>query len=99
MESFEALVAGTYASLGRKRPSLVWAKFEMLLGLGAASIGIVMGSNEPVWRAASAALITLGAYLALAGHRTHLYDAMTRQTALRERARAMSLEPVRLSAR
>ena len=79
----ESLVAATYAALGRKRPSLAWAKIELFLGLAAVSVGLEMDGGDVVLRVVSGTLVTLGAYLALAGHRTHLYDAMTRQTALR----------------
>jgi hypothetical protein len=73
-------VAETYHLLGRRPPSLRWAKAELFIGLGAAAAGCWMMRTEAALLGAG--LIALGAYLALAGHRSHLYDAMTRQTTL-----------------
>jgi hypothetical protein len=72
-------IAATYAALGRKQPSLVWAKLEILLGLGAVSAGLWLLRDLALF---GAPLVVFGGYLTLAGHRTHLYDAMTRQLAL-----------------
>jgi hypothetical protein len=61
---------------------LWWSKLEMLVGLAGIGAAVVWTSqpDRPMpW--ASGVLIALGGYLALAGHRSHLYDSMTRQTA------------------
>jgi hypothetical protein len=59
-----------------------WAKTEIFLGLAAAGVGLFLGhwllarpSAELAWGLLSAALalFVLGGYLALAGHRSHLY--------------------------
>lgn len=78
-------VAETYRLLGRPPPSLRWAKAELFLGLGAAATGCWMLRIEGTAAVLGAGLLALGAYLALAGHRSHLYDAMTRQTTLLRR--------------
>jgi len=72
-------LARVYAALGRAPTSLAWAKAELLLGLSAAGVAITIASSSPIL---AAPLFALGGYLALAGHRSHLYDAMSRQTAL-----------------
>lgn len=70
-----------HRDLGLPRARLGWAKVEIFFGAAAASGGLVWGSQGGVaWLAVP--LATLGAYLALAGHRAHLYDAMSRQTAI-----------------
>jgi hypothetical protein len=55
---------------------------ELALGLGAvaAAVAFTTFADAPTWIASP--LLALGGYLALAGHRTHIYDAMTRQTAV-----------------
>lgn len=60
-----------------------WAKIELLLGLTAAGSGvaaIVRGEETPLI-AAGAILFALGFYLALAGHRSHLYQSNNRLAA------------------
>jgi hypothetical protein len=70
-----------HRELGLPRARLGWAKVELLFGMAAACGAIVWATQGGVgWIAAP--LATLGAYLALAGHRAHLYDAMSRQTAI-----------------
>ncbi len=73
--------------LGWKRLSPLWAKLEIVLGLLAASTGLLLGihavSRPPadiLWplAAASIALQTLGGYLTLAGHRSHLYQSQNK---------------------
>lgn len=80
MSSFESLVVAVYASLGRAPPALWWSKLEIGLGLAAVGLGLFWG-REPGLAFVMPPLVALGGYLALAGHRSHLYDAMTRQTA------------------
>ena len=79
-----------YRELGLKRLNPVWAKVEILLGLFAAAAGLVGGmrlavrpeSEVPEWAwLGPVLLITLGGYLALAGHRSHLYQSNNRLAA------------------
>lgn len=68
------------ARLGYRRLNRAWAKLEILLGLAAAGGGLILGQyavSQPVgWELAAAlSLFTLGGYLALAGHRSHLYQS------------------------
>jgi hypothetical protein len=83
-------VAAMHRDLGLRRLSPVWAKLEIFLGLTAAACGLLLGiwaiqqlSAEPAWQllAASVALQVLGVYLALAGHRSHLYQSQNKLTA------------------
>jgi hypothetical protein len=74
--------------LGYKPLSRGWAKIEIILGLGAVGGGLLLGSwafSRPVvewaYGAVGWALILLGGYLALAGHRSHLYQSTNEQTA------------------
>jgi hypothetical protein len=54
---------------------------EILLGLFAMRIAFVLPSEGLGALGVSAALFVLGGYLAMAGHRSHVYDAMTRTAA------------------
>ncbi|HYT91204.1 MAG TPA: hypothetical protein VEL76_20995 [Gemmataceae bacterium] len=65
-----------------RRFGRAWAKTEIFLGLAAAGAGLLLGNrtfarplHEVSWTqvAAGLALFVLGGYLALAGHRSHLY--------------------------
>jgi hypothetical protein len=80
-----------HARLGYKPLSRAWAKVEILLGLAAFGIGILLGqwtlsrpTAEIVWEMAAGALLlmVLGGYLTLAGHRSHLYQSANEATAL-----------------
>ena len=71
--------------------SRVWAKAEIFLGLAAAGSGLFAGvwgiavsPGQPVWLALAAglALFVLGGYLAMAGHRSHLYQSANEHTRL-----------------
>ena len=73
-----------HSVLGYKRLNRTWAKVEILLGLTAAGVGLLLGDgavtrtgSEIEWVTAGAALalFVLGSYLALAGHRSHLYQS------------------------
>ncbi len=76
--------------LGWTRLDPVWAKAEILLGLFAAASGLMGGMalaggklpEVPPWAwFGPVLLITLGGYLALAGHRSHLYQSNNRLAA------------------
>ncbi|HKI31900.1 MAG TPA: hypothetical protein VKA46_08525 [Gemmataceae bacterium] len=79
-----------HAALGYKPLSRPWAKVEILLGLLAASVGLLLGTwavsrpTEVEWpfAAVGLALLVLGGYLALAGHRSHLYQSNNELAAL-----------------
>jgi hypothetical protein len=70
-------------ALGHKRLTRSWAKVEILLGLLATGLGLFLGewafgrSGDDPWLLAAAGLLlfVLGGYLALAGHRSHLYQS------------------------
>ena len=74
--------------LGLKKLNPVWAKVEIFFGLGAVGGSVFgglhlardAGTPEGVW-AGLAAVFTLGGYLALAGHRSHLYQSNNRLAA------------------
>jgi hypothetical protein len=79
-----------HRELGLKRLNPVWAKGEILLGLFATAAGLVSGmrlavrpeAEVPPWAwLAPLLLVTLGGYLALAGHRSHLYQSSNRLAA------------------
>jgi hypothetical protein len=76
--------------LGYKSLNRTCAKVEILLGLSAAGGGLLLGnwallrvSMEVEWGLAigGLALFVLGGYLALAGHRSHLYQSGNERTA------------------
>lgn len=78
----DRVLAEFHRDLGWKRLNRAWAKFEILLGLAAAGSGMLIAhslTGAAPWLEGSStfglslALITLGLYLALAGHRSHLY--------------------------
>jgi hypothetical protein len=78
------------AALGHKPLSRAWAKAELLLGLSAAGVGLLLGTwavsrpAEVDWpfAALGVALFVLGSYLAMAGHRSHLYQSNNELAAL-----------------
>ncbi len=77
-----------HRELGLKRLNPLWAKLEILFGLFAVGAGIVgthaMNStkDQPPWVWLLPVLaIALGGYLALAGHRSHLYQSNNRLVA------------------
>jgi hypothetical protein len=84
---FRATLEQLHTELRLKRLSPLWAKLEILLGLVAASTGLLLGihaTSRPaadiLWPLAAASLLlqTLGLYLALAGHRSHLYQSQNK---------------------
>jgi hypothetical protein len=77
-------------SRGYRPLNRTWAKIEILLGLFAVGCGVLLGdwvvsrsAAEMDWFLAGAALalFVLGGYLALAGHRSHLYQSNNELTA------------------
>ncbi|QJW97755.1 hypothetical protein [Frigoriglobus tundricola] len=77
-----------HRDLGLKRLNPLWAKLEIVFGLVAVGAGIVSAVHaaprpeDPFWAwLGPVALITLGGYLALAGHRSHLYQSNNRLAA------------------
>lgn len=79
-----------YTATGFRRLNPIWAKLEILLGLTAAGVGLVHGlslsrrpeTEVPEWAwLGPLALFVLGFYLALAGHRSHLYQSQNRLAA------------------
>jgi hypothetical protein len=89
-------------ALGHKRLTRPWAKAEILLGLLAAGLGLFLGewafgrSGDDPWLLAAAGLLlfVLGGYLALAGHRSHLYQSSNELAAyLAEEIRSLRKAP------
>jgi hypothetical protein len=82
-----------HRDLGLKPLSHVWAKVEILVGLIGVTVGLFGGirlavqemgtSHEIAWTTwfGLGALMVLGTYLTLAGHRSHLYQSNNRLTA------------------
>jgi hypothetical protein len=89
-------------ALGHKPLTRPWAKAEILLGLLAAGLGLFLGdwafsqAGESPWLLAAAGLLlfVLGGYLALAGHRSHLYQSNNELAAyLAEEVRSLRPPP------
>jgi hypothetical protein len=78
-----------HAALGYKRLDPAWAKIEIFLGLVGGGGGLLLGvwavsrPTETEWLFALVGLLlfVLGGYLALAGHRSHLYQSNNQLTA------------------
>jgi hypothetical protein len=82
-------LADVHARLGYMKLSRVWARIEILFGLGCAGVGLFLGvwavSQSGVhlgWAVAAWLLVVLGGYLALAGQRSYLYQSLNEQSAL-----------------
>jgi hypothetical protein len=79
-----------HAVTGFKRLNPIWAKLEILFGLACAALGMIFALNLShradatvqlsEWLAPTA-LFILGFYLALAGHRSHLYQSQNKLAA------------------
>lgn len=77
-----------HAAAGFKRLNPMWAKAEIVLGLIGVGCGLLLEFRSaraddlylPL-AAAGLALVVLGGYLTLAGHRSHLYQSNTRLAA------------------
>lgn len=79
-----------HRDLAFKPLSQAWAKVEIFLGLVGVAVGLLGGlrlavveartGQEAFWTAwvGIGTLIVFGAYLALAGHRSHLYQSNNR---------------------
>jgi hypothetical protein len=83
-------LSNLYRCLGYKPLNRTWAKLEILLGLVAAGAGLILAhwplsrspvAGELVLVVGGLALFVLGGYLALAGHRSHLYQSANERTA------------------
>lgn len=77
-----------HESIGWNRLYPWWAKIEIMLGLAAVSVGVVatargIAPENIYWSliVSGCALITSGGYLAMAGHRSHLYQSNNQLTA------------------
>lgn len=60
-----------------------FAKLEVMFGLAAVGLGLrfLVAGTQPYTVIAGVLLFALGGYLALAGHRSHLYQSNNRLTA------------------
>ncbi len=74
-------VDDTARAMGLKPLNSTWAKLEILIGLAAAAVGSKLLLGDGLRAIAGGGLIVLGGYLALAGHRSHVYLSQNRQTA------------------
>lgn len=73
-----------HSDLGWIRLSKAWAKGEIVLGLFGVAIAIVLLTDwraDPLGAAAGILLFVFGGYLALCGHRSHLYQSNLHLTA------------------
>ena len=83
-------------NLGYKPLNRIWAKLEIVLGPTAVyQFGLWLGNWDatPVNQSAmnlllggALTLFVLGSYLAMAGHRSHLYQSLNEQTKLLQQA-------------
>ncbi len=80
MIDIENSLAELHSALDLQKLSPTWAKIELFLGLTAAATGLLLALQASVeidWARIilSMALMVFGAYLAMAGHRSHLYQS------------------------
>lgn len=79
----EPRLAKLHAELGLNRLNPIWAKVEIFGGLFAVAAGLLMmlwSARQPAdvlttLAVGGLALFVLGGYLAMAGHRSHLYQS------------------------
>jgi hypothetical protein len=90
MPTSDAPLDRLHADLELKWLNPIWAKVEILLGLFASGVALIAAVRlahrpeveVPEWAwLGPLALFVLGGYLALAGHRSHLYQSHNRLTA------------------
>ena len=77
-------VARLLRETGLRPLNPLWAKLEIVLGLAAVGVGLLVMVRGPAAAevlAAGVLLFVLGGYLALAGHRSHLYQSNNRLAA------------------
>jgi hypothetical protein len=82
MGDVQQMLEQLHADLGWKGLTPVWAKIEIIAGLATCALGVLLmqGVIPPIplppdaW-ALGLLLFTLGGYLAMAGHRSHLYQS------------------------
>jgi hypothetical protein len=83
MASKQQELSRLHTDLGYKPLTRAWAKIEILFGLAAGGAGLLLGNwalvraGDMEWGFIYSALglFVLGGYLALAGHRSHLYQS------------------------
>jgi len=80
MIDIENALAELHSALGMKKLNPAWAKIEIFLGLAAAAAGLMVALQtsveiDSVRIIVSMALMVVGTYLAMAGHRSHLYQS------------------------
>jgi hypothetical protein len=85
MAKKDKVLAQLRKALGHRPLTRPWAAAEMLVGLAAVGLGILLdlwvvgrqGEATSTWSGAAAALVLFvcGGYLALAGHRSHLFQS------------------------
>lgn len=78
-------VTDLYQALGHKPLNRTWAKAEIFIGLAVAGAGLLTWhvampqavTDSDFWLrfAAHLSLLVFGSYLAMAGHRSHLYQS------------------------
>jgi hypothetical protein len=88
MSNLKTELAELHRRLGYKPLNRLWAKLEILFGLGAVGAGLLLldlfsraANDQPLVAAAALVLFVLGGYLAMAGHRSHLYQSNNELTA------------------
>ena len=83
-------LAELHRKLGFKPLTPLWAKLEIVLGLGALGVGLLLllqlpsvraPNEQPLYAVPGLILFVLGGYLAMAGHRSHLYQSNNALTA------------------